>query len=153
VRGRPGVLLVTPAVAIRTPDVFAVFDGIDGGGDGAVRMTSEHLAAEFSSGLSVNDLVARTGVLAAANDLFTAAALVEPGLVALRRALTRTLGRAFGLSGSGPTLWTLYASLAEAKAAAETVRLAVADETIPTIGVRPPTVIATTTQHDEEPRP
>jgi 4-diphosphocytidyl-2-C-methyl-D-erythritol kinase len=154
VRGRPGILLVTPAVAVRTPDVFAVFDGIAEGGDGSVRMTSEHLAAEMASGLTVADLVARTGVLAAANDLFTAAALVEPRLVGLRRALTRTLGRAVGLSGSGPTLWTLYASLAEAEAAAETVRSAVADGTVPTIGEHPPTVIATTTaQPDEESGP
>jgi 4-diphosphocytidyl-2-C-methyl-D-erythritol kinase len=154
VRGQPGILLVTPAVAIRTPDVFAVFDGIGGQGDGAVRMTSEHLAAELTSGVSVNDFVARTGVLAAANDLFTAAALVEPRLVGLRRALTRTLGRAFGLSGSGPTLWTIYASQAEAEVAAQTVREAVAAGTVPTIGDQPPTVIATTThQGDEEPRP
>ena len=38
--------------------------------------------------------------LAAANDLGPAAALVEPGLVAFRRALTRVLGRPVGLSGS-----------------------------------------------------
>src|SRR6187551_1893113 len=40
--GTPGVLLVTPAVAVRTPDVFAVFDGTRAVGDGAVRMSSEH---------------------------------------------------------------------------------------------------------------
>ena len=71
IHGHPGVLLVTPAIALRTPDVFAVFDGIRGGGhgDGAVRMTSEHLAQELGNGLSAADLLARAGVLASANDL------------------------------------------------------------------------------------
>ena len=144
VRGEPGVLLVTPAVAVRTPDVFAVFDGMRATGDGSVRMTSEHLAAELAGGLSSSDLVSRTGVLAAANDLLAAAVLVEPGLVAVRRTLSRVLGRAIGLSGSGPTLWTLYPSVTEAEAAAARVRAAVADGAIPTIGDRPPTIIATT---------
>ncbi len=91
-----------------------MFDGTRGQGDGSVRMTSEHLAQELGNGLSATDLVARAGVLASANDLLPAALLVEPGLVAVKRALTRTLGRPVGLVGSGPTLWTLYPSLAEA---------------------------------------
>ena len=144
VHGHPGILLVTPSVPVRTPDVFAVFDGTRERGDGSVRMTSEHLAQELGKGLSAADLVARAGVLAAANDLLPAAILVEPRLVAVRRALTRTLGRAIGLSGSGPTLWTLYPSLVEAQAAAEAVRDAVSSGTIPTIGDRPPAIIATT---------
>lgn len=152
--GHPGILLVTPRVPIRTPDVFAVFDGTSGRGghgDGAVRMTSEHLAQELGNGLSVADLMSRAGVLAAANDLLPAATLVQPGLVAVRRALTRTLGRAIGLSGSGPTLWTLYSSLGEATSAASTVEAAVAAGTVPSIGDAPPTIIATTirTGHEE----
>lgn len=151
VHGHPGILLVTPRVAIRTPDVFAVFDGIRGAGDGSVRMSSEHLAQELGNGLSATDLVARAGVLASANDLLPAAILVVPGLQGVKRALTRTLGRAVGMSGSGPTLWTLYPSLAEAQAAAEVVGAAVAAGTIPTIGVGPPSIIATTitTGHEE----
>lgn len=144
--GEVGVLLVTPAVAVRTPDVFAVFAGTHpgGAGDGAVRLTSEHLAAELARGLAARDLVARTGVLAAANDLLPAAALVEPGIVATRRALTRVTGRPIGLSGSGPTLWTLYPSLAEATTAATTVRDAITDGTVPSVGGSPPSVSATT---------
>lgn len=150
--GHPGILLVTPAVALRTPDVFAVFDGIrPGGGDGSVRMTSAHLAQELGNGLSATDLIARAGVLAAANDLLPAALVVEPGLVSLRRALMRVLGRPIGLSGSGPTFWTLYPSVAEARAAAELTAGAVADGTIPAIGAGPPSIIATTirTGHEE----
>lgn len=154
VHGHAGILLVTPAVAVRTPDVFAVFDGIRSGGDGSVRMSSAHLAQELGKGLSATDLIARAGVLAAANDLLPAAILVEPGLVPVRRALTRVLGRPVGLSGSGPTLWTLYPSLADARDAAAVVAAAVADGTIPTIGDRPPSIVATTirTGH-EEPSP
>jgi len=146
ISGAPGILLVTPGVAIRTPDVFAVFAATRTRGDGAVRTTSEHLAQELTTGLSAADLVTRAGVLAVANDLLPAAILVAPGLVGVRRALMRTLARPVGLSGSGPTLWTLYPSLAEAEAAAETVRAAVLAGTIPSIGDGPPTIIATTIQ-------
>ncbi len=151
VHGHPGILLVTPRVAIRTPDVFAVFDAIRGAGDGSIRMSSEHLAQELGNGLSATDLIARAGVLASANDLLPAAILVAPGLVGVKRALTRVLGRAVGMSGSGPTLWTLYPSLAEAQVAAGIVEAAVAAGTIPTIGDGPPSIIATTihTGHEE----
>ena len=154
VHGHPGILLVTPSIAMRTPDVFSVFDGIRASGDGSIRMSSEHLAQELGNGLSGTDLIARAGVLASANDLLPAALLVAPGLVGVKRALTRTLTRAVGLSGSGPTLWTLYPSLAEAQAAAEVAEAAVAAGTIPSIGDGPPSIIATTirTGH-EEPTP
>jgi 4-diphosphocytidyl-2-C-methyl-D-erythritol kinase len=150
VHGHPGVLLVTPRVALRSPDVFAVFDGSRRGGDGSVRMTSAHLAQELGNGLSATDLLARAGVLAAANDLLPAAILVAPELVGVRRALTRLIGRPIGLSGSGPTLWTLYPSLGDAQAAAEVAEAAVADGTIPSIGEGPPTIIATTIRTGDE---
>jgi 4-diphosphocytidyl-2-C-methyl-D-erythritol kinase len=154
VHGHPGILLVTPSILVRTPDVFSVFDGIRGMGDGSIRMSSEHLAQELGNGLSGTDLIARAGVLASANDLLPAALLVAPGLVGVKRALTRTLTRAVGLSGSGPTLWTLYPSLAEAQAAAEVAEAAVAAGKIPSLGDAPPSIIATTirTGH-EEPTP
>ncbi len=150
----PGILLVTPTVAVRTPDVFAAFDATRGAGDGSVRMTSQHLAQELAAGLSGADLVARAGVLAVANDLLPAAILVEPRLVPLRRALMRTLARPVGLSGSGPTLWTLYPSLADAETAAQAVRSAAEAGDLPPIGDTPPAIIATTlrTGH-EEPAP
>jgi 4-diphosphocytidyl-2C-methyl-D-erythritol kinase len=137
VRGTPGILLVTPDVAVRTPDVFAVFDAIRTAGDASVRMTSEHLAQELAGGLSGADLVARAGVLAAANDLLPAAILVEQGLVGVRRALTRTLGRPIGLSGSGPTLWALYPSEEQAGVAADVVRAALESGAIPAVGGQP----------------
>jgi 4-diphosphocytidyl-2-C-methyl-D-erythritol kinase len=139
----PGVLLLTPAVAIATADVFAVFAATRGSGDGSVRTTSSHFAEELGHGLSSTDIVARAGVLAAANDLLPATVLVLPELVPLRRALARHLGRPIGLSGSGPTLWALYPSQAEAAAAVASVEAAVAAGTLPTPGERPPFVVAT----------
>lgn len=150
VHGHPGILLVTPAVALRTADVFAAFDAVRGAGDGSVRMTSAHLAQELGNGLSATDLMARSGVLAAANDLLPAASLVTPGLVGVRRTLTRLLGHPIGLSGSGPTLWTLYPSLGEAQAAAGAVEAAVADGRLATLGDGPPTIIATTIRTGHE---
>jgi 4-diphosphocytidyl-2-C-methyl-D-erythritol kinase len=143
-RGVPGVLLVTPPVAVSTPDVFAAFAAIRGTGDGAVRQSSIHLASELGAGLSATDLVARAGVLAAANDLLPAVAMVVPGLVPFRRALTRLLHRPIGLSGSGPTLWAIYASHAEASLAAAGVGAAVADGSVVVPGGGPPFVTATT---------
>jgi 4-diphosphocytidyl-2-C-methyl-D-erythritol kinase len=145
VHGQLGILLVTPAIAIRTPDAFAVFDGLHarGMGTGAVRLASEHLAQELGGGLSGTDLLARAGVLASANDLLVAAQAIEPGLKTFRRALARVLGRPIGLSGSGPTLWTLYPSLSDADTAAGVVHAAIADGTIPALGSGSPTVIAT----------
>ena len=93
-------------------------------------------------GLRVVDLLARAGVLAAANDLAPAAAVVEPGLVPFKRALLRLLGRPVGLSGSGPTHWALYPSIDEAATAADQVREAFAEGRVPTPGGRAPFVAA-----------
>ena len=142
--GSPGVVLVTPVVAVPTPDVFAAFDAIRTHGDGAVRMSSAHLAEELRSGLTATALVARAGVLASANDLLPATSLVVPALVPFKRAISRLLGRPVGLSGSGPTLWALYDSGAEAATAAEIVRDALRDGSIAAPGSAEPFVCATT---------
>jgi 4-diphosphocytidyl-2-C-methyl-D-erythritol kinase len=149
--GPPGVLLVTAAARVATADVFAVFAGTRSRGDGSVRMTSAHLAEELRSGLSTDDLVARAGALASANDLLAPASTVLPGLVPLRRALMRALGRPVGLSGSGPTLWTLYPSVDEAAAAAEVVGDGLAAGTIVAPGDGPPSVIATSILRTADP--
>jgi 4-diphosphocytidyl-2-C-methyl-D-erythritol kinase len=141
--GQPGVLLVTPALAVSTPDVFAAFDAIRTHGDGAVRLSSAHLAEELRAGLTVADLVARAGVLASANDLLPATSLVVPALVPFKRALSRLLGRPIGLSGSGPTLWALYASEHEAAAAAAAVGAALRDGVLRAPGSSEPFVCAT----------
>ena len=122
---RPGLLLVTPAVAAHTAAVFAAWADGAMASPGVAARSSEHFASEFGSGLTAHQLLERAGVLAAANDLLPAAAAVVEGLVPFRRALMRLLARPIGLSGSGPTLWALYPSLDDADLAASSVRAAV----------------------------
>jgi len=146
VRGEPpGVLLVTPTVAVPTEAVFAAYGaGARPAVPGSAHATSQHLAGELDGGLRGSALLDRAAILAAANDLMPAAATVVPGLVSFRRALLRLLGRPVGQSGSGPTLWVLYPSLGEAEGAADLVSTAASDGRLPTIGSGPPAVIATT---------
>jgi len=156
--GIPGVVLVTPRLTVRTPDVFEAFDAIRHHGDEAVRLSSAHLAEELRANLAAADLVARAGVLASANDLLPATALVVPDLIPFKRDLSRLLHRPIGLSGSGPTLWALYASETEAAAAAAGVREAFETGKLVAPGSEPPFVSATTivghddAQHHEEGR-
>ncbi len=155
---RPGILLVTPSCGVPTPAAFAAWDAGARPGAGAARLASQHLADELRRGLRVADLVARAAVLAAANDLAPASAVVEPGLVPFRRALIRLLRRPIGVSGSGPTHWALYPSHAEAEAAAEAVRAASDAGELPAPGPLPPFVTAarilssTTTARDAQRR-
>ncbi len=149
----PGVLLVTPAVGVSTPDVFAAWAaGIRSAGAGASRLTSEHLAAELERGLTTSALLDRAGILAAANDLAVATAALVPALVPFRRALRRILERPIGQSGSGPTLWALYPSLDAATSAERLVRDAAANGRLVAPGDRPPTVVATTFAAGGHPR-
>jgi 4-diphosphocytidyl-2-C-methyl-D-erythritol kinase len=141
-RDRPALLLVTPTCGISTPAAFAAWDAGARPGMGAARLASEHLAEELRRGLRIADFVARAAVLAGANDLAPAAAVVEPGLVPFKRGLLRLLKRPVGLSGSGPTHWAIYPSLAEAASAAEAVRAAVDAGDLHAPGPRPPFVAA-----------
>lgn len=141
----PGVLLVTPVLPVRTPDVFAAFAAAGpGAASGSTRLSSEHLATEMRRGLRAPDFVARAGVLASANDLAAATAAVVPELVPFRRALLRALRRPVGQSGSGPTLWSLYPSRDEAEAAANELRARLDAGELPAVGQARPWVHATT---------
>jgi 4-diphosphocytidyl-2-C-methyl-D-erythritol kinase len=140
---RPGLLLVTPSCGVSTPAAYGAWDAGARLPGGAARLASQHLADELRRGvLSVADLMARASVLASANDLAPAAAVVEPGLVPFKRALLRLLGRPVGVSGSGPTHFALYASHAEASAAADMVRAAIASGDLVAPGPREPFVAA-----------
>jgi 4-diphosphocytidyl-2-C-methyl-D-erythritol kinase len=148
----PAILLVTPAVPVSTPAAFARHAaGIRPPG-GAALASSAHLAAELRSGLPVGRFLERAGILAVANDLVPAAADLVPALVPLRRGLGRLLGRPIGQSGSGPTLWALYGSRAEADAAAAAVRDALARGDVAAPGDRSPLVTAATIMGDPEER-
>jgi len=151
----PGILLVTPAVAVSTAAIFAAFDGGARPADrGATAASSMHLAGEVQRGLPTDRLLDRAGVLASANDLAAATAAVLPELVGLRRALARVLGRPVGQTGSGPTLWALYPSAEEAAAAGALIESAIATGSLPRVGDGPPRTIATVIAVDDhEPPP
>jgi 4-diphosphocytidyl-2-C-methyl-D-erythritol kinase len=143
----PGVLLVTPAIPVSTAAVFAAFAvGAGSVGSGSTRLTSAHLADEWRTGLDAGRLFQRAGVLAPANDLLRATTAVEPGVLDARRALVRLLGRPVGQSGSGPTCWVLYPSLADAMAAEVLVNEALRDGRLTIPGAGEPFVHATTIQ-------
>ena len=93
--------------------------------------------------MTAQALLARAGVLAAANDLVPPRRRSNPAWSASAR-LSRRLGRPVGQSGSGPTLWVLYPSAAEAAAVADEVRAALAVADLPIVGAGEPFVEATT---------
>ncbi len=146
----PGVLLVTPALGISTRAAFAALDADPSAAPadrGSTRLSSQHLAAELGPGyppLAAADLLRRAGVLAVANDLANAADVLAPGLRGLRRRLARLLGVPIGLSGSGPTLWALYPSPADAEAGADRVRDELGRGLLDSPGAGQPFVAATT---------
>ncbi len=148
-REAPGVLLVTPAIHVSTAEVFAAFAaGVRARDPGSTLLTSRHLAEEWRSGLDATRLFQRAGVLAPANDLLAATAAVAPTVVAARRALARLLGRPIGQSGSGPTCWVLYPSLADAVEAAGRVDGALDNGDLVLPGDGRPFVHATTIKPD-----
>jgi hypothetical protein len=105
---------------------------------------SDRLAADLRAGLPAAELVARSEELATANDLLPAALEVVPGLAGFRAALGRLVGRPVGQSGSGPTAWVLYPSLAAARVAARFVRLGIVNGALPRLGDGDPFVAAST---------
>lgn len=98
-----GVLLVTPAIALSTARVFARYDDL---GVEPRRIALAHV--------NTRQLVEAAERVRDANDLWPAAASLEPSLSALRAELEGATGRPWMMSGSGPTLFALYASAAEA---------------------------------------
>jgi 4-diphosphocytidyl-2-C-methyl-D-erythritol kinase len=139
--GEPGVVLVTPAIAgVRAPG-------------GAALASSAHLAGELQAGLATARLLDRAGIMAAANDLVPATGDLVPSLAAFRRALARLLGRPVGQSGSGPTLWALASSPAEARELAAGVLAALAEGSLVAPGDRAPFVGAAALAGDRDAGP
>jgi 4-diphosphocytidyl-2-C-methyl-D-erythritol kinase len=138
----PGVVIVTPSVTVATSAVFERYaTGVRPPG-GAALASSTHLAGELQAGLSTARFLERAGALAFANDLVPVTADLVPGLVPARRALSRLLERPVGQSGSGPTLWALSPSKADALGDAVIIRAALADGLLAFPGERPPFVAA-----------
>jgi len=131
----PAVLLVTPGLPISTPAVFEAYAAGARPADPARALgISESLAADLRAGMTAAALLQEAQELAAANDLLPAAISVAPELEVFIRKLEKLVGRPVCQSGSGPTQWVMYSTLAEARKAVRMVRLAVARGNLPTIG-------------------
>jgi 4-diphosphocytidyl-2-C-methyl-D-erythritol kinase len=113
--GELGLLLATRRVGLSTAQAFAVYDSLarslrDEG-------VSDSLAIAITDGLDGAGLVGWADRLRDANDLWPAAHRLLPELSAARSELERMTGRPWLFSGSGPTLFALYASPDEAHGA------------------------------------
>jgi len=138
------VLLVTPGLPISTAAVFEAYAAGARPADPARALgISESLAARFRAGMTTAALLQEAQELAAANDLLPAAISVAPELEVFIRKLQGLVGRPVCQSGSGPTQWVMYATLAEARKAARLVRLAVARGNLPTLGAGETFAVAT----------
>ena len=150
----PAILLVTPQLAVSTASVFKAFAGgvrpADTARAGAV---SVGLATAMQAGMTSRDLLGWAKDLATANDLMPAALSVAPGLKGFVQALGDLLERPICQSGSGPTLWALYANLADARKAVRFVRLAAANGTLPLVGIGEPFAAATSIEVRPTPPP
>ena len=138
----PGVVLVTPMVAVATAATFARHAAGFRPEGATALLSSRYFAGELQAGLSTARLLERAGVLSMANDLVPATNHLVPALVASKRALGRLLERPIGQSGSGPTLWALSPSKADAMGDAAIVRAAIADGLLSFPGDQPPFVAA-----------
>lgn len=138
----PAVLIVTPNLPVSTAAVFAAY--ARGARPATALAASERLVAEIRAGLPAKALLARAEELAAGNDLLPAALEIAPSLATFRAALGLLLGRPVGQSGSGPTAWVLYPTLAAAHKAARFVHLGVLEGALPPIGEGEPFVAVST---------
>jgi 4-diphosphocytidyl-2-C-methyl-D-erythritol kinase len=113
------LLLAIPGVPLATAAVFAAHAK-----SGAAPRARGGLVAALDEALAGPDgsLPERLGALLA-NDLEAAAELACPGIAAVRRALRECGARAVGLSGSGATLYGVFAGPAEAEAGLRRTRL------------------------------
>jgi 4-diphosphocytidyl-2-C-methyl-D-erythritol kinase len=109
--GDLGVLLVTPAFAISTAQIYDRFDTL--GPASAMNRVTDEMVTAIRGGLSGDELAAWAARLRDANDLWPAASSVEPRLVDVRAELERITGGSWLLSGSGSTLVGLYPSSAQ----------------------------------------
>jgi 4-diphosphocytidyl-2-C-methyl-D-erythritol kinase len=112
VAGGAGVLLAISGTELSTARVFARHDELATSGHAAG--VSQRLADALGAGTTGADLVELSGELADGNDLWSAAADLLPQLVERRAQLERATGRRWLMSGSGSTLFAIYASPGEA---------------------------------------
>ena len=123
--GAPACVLAVARDGVATAAVFEAFDRLRPG-RGDTRQpaaTSERLASGLRAGPPGEELVRRAAELRDANDLWGALVALRPDVARLRASLESRSGRPWLLSGSGPTLFALYASLTEAREAVQELGL------------------------------
>lgn len=128
---RLGVLLVTPSFGMATPAVFRSYDVLaaaDALPGTLAADTVTALVEAWLAGLDGPAVAGRAGALREANDLWPAAAALDPRLPAIRDTLEGVLGRPVLLTGSGSTLVALYPSPEAAVDAAGLARTVTAPE-------------------------
>jgi 4-diphosphocytidyl-2-C-methyl-D-erythritol kinase len=114
VAGELCVLLVTLRGGLSTAQVFARYDDGAAGRRSQAAAATSGLAASLGDGLDAAALCGWAERLREANDLWPAAASLDPSLPALRVGLEAATARPWLMSGSGPTLFALYPSVASA---------------------------------------
>lgn len=131
------VVVATPQPPLRTADVFRAWDGPPSGGsvraglaltpaEPGRRMPSLSALWNGGGGDRAEEPDPRVSLEASpsdwrellVNDLEDTAADLQPGVARLRIEIERSGARAVGMSGSGPTIFGLFGSAEEARAAA-----------------------------------
>ena len=113
-----GVLLSVAEPGLSTAAVYRRFDeraALDGR---AASAATDRLIEAINGGLDSAGLIELAPQLRDANDLWPAATDLAPELAGRRSELERLTGRPWLMTGSGPTLFALYASAEQAEAAA-----------------------------------
>jgi len=143
--GPLGVLLFTPEIRLSTRLVFDALDRATGGAPPPDRRplpsTAGRLAGRLRGGIPAAELAELTPT----NDLWGPASELLPGLGQLRATLETLLSRPVHMSGSGPTLFVLYANPEGARRAARLVESALEGSDRFAAGATRPAVIATHT--------
>jgi 4-diphosphocytidyl-2-C-methyl-D-erythritol kinase len=106
-----GVVLVSPNGGLSTASVFAAYDAEPPAPSGA-SATVDGLVSILREGGGGAAVVRLLDTTAVANDLWSAAAGLEPALEPLRHRLAQASGRNFHLTGSGSTLFSIRPTLA-----------------------------------------
>jgi 4-diphosphocytidyl-2-C-methyl-D-erythritol kinase len=119
IAGGAGVLLALPPYELNTGEAYARHDEM--GSAAAERGVTTELVDALASGLDGAALAEWAPRLRDANDLWPAAVAARPELSVLRDTLERLTGRPWLMSGSGSTLFALYASAGDAAEAGDSL--------------------------------
>jgi len=144
-KGALGVLLFTPDIRLSTRLVFDTLDRARSGAPPPDLRRLPSAAGRVAQRLRAGIPAAELAELTPANDLWGPASELVPGLGQLRATLETLLSRPVHMSGSGPTLFVLYANPEGARRAARLVESALEGSDRFATGATRPAVIATHT--------